>query len=120
MTVPAGLASIGGMVTPPKLLREFCSGRSRRCDDVRFSRPLCKNPLGRVGSSGLFVEPRSEALLGRSLRNFDAARSKGPRRAVAGQPAMRTVAGSVRTQPERAQPQTSAHLLAPRRQAVSK
>jgi len=38
MTVPAGLASIGRMVTPPKLLREFCSGCSHRCDDVRFSR----------------------------------------------------------------------------------
>src|SRR6478672_11952123 len=38
MTVPGGLASIGAMVTPPKLLREFCSGRSHRCDDVRFSR----------------------------------------------------------------------------------
>ena len=35
MAVLAARASIGCMVTPPKLLREFCSGHSRRCEDVR-------------------------------------------------------------------------------------
>jgi hypothetical protein len=117
MTVPAGLASIGGMVTPHKLLREFCSGRSHRCDDVRCSRTLCKSPLWRVGSSGLFVEPRSEAPPKRSLRNFDAAQCKEPRRPMAGQAAMRTVAGSVRQRLERTQSEASAHLLAPRRRS---
>ena len=115
MTVSAGLASIGGMVTPHKLLREFCSGRSHRCDDVRCSRTLCKSPLWRVGSSGLFVEPRSEAPPKRSLRNFDAAQCKEPRRPMAGQAAMRTVVGSVRQRLKRTQSEASAHLLAPRR-----
>ena len=35
MAVSAEHASIGCMVTPSKLLREICSGRSRRCEDLR-------------------------------------------------------------------------------------
>ena len=58
MVVPTGRASIGCMVTPSKLLGEFCSGHSRRCEDVRCWLPA-QSGHSRSFDVGFFIAVHS-------------------------------------------------------------